>query len=205
MNVLDVKKSTAPMTDGTLDAMLSSRREVYRGFAAIEDQRGGLPIEISLTTSRGQEVARSLIMRSIEELTEALDAKARVHMLEELIDAINYLWTLLIVDPNSMPGVPLESCLWHLLYGQVRWGSDYLSELAIGRYCMLAAPLLSRFRNRPWQNSPQSLYFDGKAELENFVITGSVLIMSLFKSWDEFYSLWIAKDEVLRFRLRSNY
>lgn len=205
MNVLDVKVESRPMTASTLVEMLSSRREVWRGFAALEEDRGGLPQMVHLSTSRGQEVARSLIMRAIEEVTEAMDSEQREHMLEELIDAMNYLWSLLIIDAPRGNAVPPDSCLLHLLAGRIHWGSGLVSELFLGQFAFLSRHLLAKFRNRPWQNAPQSLYFDGWQELEWFVVTASAHLMSCFKSWDEFCTLWWAKDEVLRFRLRSKY
>lgn len=205
MNVLDVRSTRVPeMIEGTFDEMLALRHTTHLGFAAVEEVRGGLPSTVSLSTSRGQEVVRTLLMRGFEEMTEALEAISRAHLTEELIDAVNYFWNLLVIDGCRWAQLQ-KSPLPRLARGATAWGCEILCELLIGQLMTAAAPLLAKLRNRSWQHAPQSLYFDGWKELDDFVLLATRRIMGCFNGWEEFAQTWYAKNEVLSFRLRTRY
>lgn len=207
MNVLDVLAAVEPrkLNRETVTAMLLMRKRTYTGFASLESEKGFLRPEANLATSRGQEMLRLLLMRFFEELTEAHESEDQVHVREELIDALNYLWTLAVLDP--LCPVDWERVLVQELTGPEHiWGHEYPpAEYEIGKLMLYATHLLSTLRNRPWQNAPQSLYFDGWEPLRDFVLVATRYTLEYFDSWEDAFTYFVAKNEVLEFRIRTKY
>jgi hypothetical protein len=205
-----------PCTYATWADMLGRRLETFRGFATIEADKGFLRPTVSFHTSRGQEMVRILGFRVIEELTESLEAyDSRIHQLEELIDAFNYLISIPLLDPEVItienlasrlflslepdePGLTIDDC-----FGIMEWfRSDEGYAWIVSK---LAGKLGDSLRNRAWMEQTQDLYFSNSNLLLEIVASVARQIMRCFESWDEFYTYFIAKDEVLKFRLRSHY
>lgn len=203
MNINDFLPQWTGMehTYPNLERMFQWRRETYQGFAELESTRGFLKPQVSLATSYGQEMLRSLLMRFFEELTEALEATDPDHILEELIDAVNYLWSMLILDPDNPPSPKFIAAI----YSDPWVYHEPLTEFELGRMLQVAGTFLAKLRNRSWQNHSQSLYFDGGQALEDFVTYATLEIMGQFTCWDQFASFFWAKDQVLKFRLQSKY
>lgn len=209
MNVTEFLSSTkvAPLSLDTVQDMFRCRQATYRGFAKLEAEKGFLKPTCSLATAMGQEMARILFMRFLEELTESSVSLDRTHRLEELIDALNYLWSIAIID-SAFPLSLLTHDLaeeWSRQFRSHTETTAYISDANLGYFLRQLGGSLETFRNRAWQHSPQSLYFDGYSKLQDTLLTITCDLTGHFGSWEEFYQLFIAKDKVLQFRLRSNY
>lgn len=188
--------------------MLDIRAHTYRGFAEIEEGKGILRPRMSLASSIGQEAFRILFARGLEELWEAKYSQESAHRLEELIDSLNFVWSLLIIDPEHPPITDLSRDLYHAWQrGRDRISNGQIPDIEDSILCVFDAAgfVLEKLRNRAWQNNTQSLYFDGWHELRRFVSIHFEEISTWFSSWDEFVRYFLAKDNVLQFRLRTNY
>lgn len=207
MNVLDVMPTETMIPPRpTLEAaagMLDLRRATYRGFAEVEAEKGLLTPTAWLASSTGQDMARLLILRGFEELTEAVESDSRDHYLEELIDALNYFWSILILDSSYPMNVAHEVLSTSLTVASYQ--AMPLNAWDLGSLLLQVGPLLATFRNRAWQNHAQSMYFDGWIQLHTFIGAVTRQIAISFASWEELARFYWAKDKVLQFRLRTNY
>lgn len=175
------------------------RRETFMGFCKLEQQKGFLAAPTSLATPRGQEMARILMFRTIEEYTEALESVERAHVLEELIDSLNYLWSINVLDPQFSYVPFIED--WDFHYNL----QNVPTEKNLGRLARVLSQATDKFRNRAWMNNAQDVYFNGQNELASAIELSTTLICENFQSWKEFWSYYVAKNNVLQFRLRTNY
>lgn len=180
--------------------LLDLREKTFAGFM----EREAVLEYGSLSSKVTQDHVRILMARCLEEYVEALDAETEPHVLEELIDSLNYLWSIALVDnrfyewfrANTLHPLSILSAIH---YGQpVR--SDHLALVALS-----LLRVTDLFRNRSWMNNAQDTHFAGYDALYTALIAGTQLIVSQFTDWNEFYRYFVAKDAVLQFRLRSNY
>lgn len=228
MNVNDFITERLPgeLEDPTPEAweiLLDYRQDTFLGFLRVEEANGGIQSNVSLSTKQGQESVRMLFARTLEEYFEARSSGTKQHFLEELIDALNYGMSILFLEsrPTEMKKVA-EALSTEFLKAQDSWDghcvawfadSDQVSLEVICKWeenlLGLAEEsdlMLSSLRNRAWQESVQSPYFDGWPQLVAWVAVLALLIFELFDfDWDSFVQLFVAKDKVLQFRLRSAY
>lgn len=193
------------LTTGVVFQLLAMRQQSYTGFARLEEEQGFLSPQTSLATRKGQEMVRILLLRGIEEFLEAIHSDCREHRLEELIDAINYWWSLAIIDSTvdrTPLAIQLQRGLTEDRHTQPE-GWELMNDLQ--NLLISMHPLFEKLRNRAWQNTAQSTYFDGVPELASFLRFTAAVVVSYFEDWREFYRYYVAKDRVLRFRLRSKY
>lgn len=206
MNVLDVldvaRNEVPPLTRAGVTALLSMRRASFAGFAAIEQRnRGIITPNLALSSAQGQEAARVLLLRVLEEMMKSHGSSDPHHTKEELIDALNYLWSL-----SCFADVPPTRAISAISAGleDAGWGNP-ASTRDLNILLGYMDPFLQKLRNRTWQRSPQSLYFDGIFELERLLDYGTSFIAMGFPNYDVFATYFIAKDHVLQFRLRTGY
>lgn len=192
-------------------AILACRASTYRGFAKVEEIHGLVNLDIRLDTAPGQDVLRTMTMRGLEEMLESAGSFDPDHRLEELIDALNFFLNLAVMDKTIDLGRLVQD-LSSQFYG---FGIvDPLSEPLVWtteiNYALIdaltdMAPMLARLRNRSWQNSPQSTFFDGWPETCNFLSSVCYRLLNFFPSWESFVRYFMAKDRVLQFRIKSQY
>jgi hypothetical protein len=214
MNVIDVldPESHYPILSTTTWVDMFRRRELtFLGFCKTEDRKGLIIPGTPISSSRGQEMARILLFRCIEELVESHDAKEREHRLEELIDAINYFMSFLqfaLPDKvETFSQTAFEMC--QMVHRQITSNRiavpAIFSATAVGNATIWVANLGDILRNRAWMENTQHLYFEGeKAMIESWVRLLNV-VFPLFGTWGEFWRYWDAKDQVLQFRLNTGY
>lgn len=201
MNILDYwPKEDPPLLDNLAWEVLLARRQLtFLGFVDLERESGFLDAPVSLSTAKGQEMARILMFRTLEEFVEAIQAKDAAHRLEELIDSLNYLWSLMCLDPDvSLTEFPARG-IDPIFRGQA------ISASALHLMTYHLASATEFFRNRAWMHNAQDVYFNGADQLRESVLMCTDIILSHFESWEQFWRYFIAKDEVLQFRLRSHY
>lgn len=195
----------------TLKNLFQLRYETFSGFSKIEQEKGFIQCGSSLSFPKGQEMARILLLRSMEELSEAADSTYPQHFYEELVDALNYAWSIPLLNKKEIPPT-----FYHLVMASsnsVKREQEAVGRLImtaspetfIGRYMMTAAPLLEKLRNRAWMNNSQSMYFEGWPELTVLTGAATYYVTSQFESWKQFVQYFVAKNNVLQFRLSTNY
>jgi len=212
---------TSPqITQEYVTSLLRRREEVYHSFLMVEKSRGFLSPVMSLSHSTGQEGVRILIMRMLEELLEARHAHVTMHAWEELIDAVNYLWSIPIgfvqIDQSAasdfiiqglreaFPDPPPRKAEIEEVLRIARDQPQSL-HLSLEHVGDVLHEFLETLRNRAWQNSPQSLYFDGLPQVFKMLCELSRHLAQQFPSSGVFFCLFEAKELVLRFRISSQY
>lgn len=179
------------------DQLFRMRQTTFYGFCERERQQGFLNPPVSLALAHGQEMARILMFRTLEEFVEAMLATDPDHILEELIDALNYLWSLMCLDPN-------------VAWSEIEFQPVFLERhpvcvTELGELSLMLAATTELFRNRAWMEHAQDVYFGGGLQFKQAITACTHLILAHFNDWDEFWRYYVAKDRVLQFRLKSNY
>lgn len=190
-----------------VEALLRRRRDRFLSYCETEKHRGGLDPDLLLTSPQGQENIRILFARCIEEILEAINSEEVDHYKEELIDALNFGTSLLFLLPENRTDQAIShfsESLAHLPEN-VNHSESWWPE----RLLLIAAQsfngLLETLRNRPWQNRTQQPYFTGAKELESSVTNLWFALAGQFEDWTEFCTFYLAKDEVLSFRIKTKY
>ena len=191
------------------DTFLNMRIATYRGFTEIEKEKGFLQPTASLNSAAGQEMARILLFRVIEELGESYLSEDVAHIREEAVDAMNYLLAIYALDPVTLPVSVLSNILQEAAdvptppigHWAVSLTKEKIGDLAI----MMGGQLGDTFRNRSWMNNAQDTYFSGQRVLLSVIYEVTRACVCTCTNFDEFARMYIAKDRVLQFRLRSNY
>jgi len=209
MNITDLWPTETPpvFSMDAVNDLLNRRRSTAYGFAEREVEKGFIKFPTSLSTPQGQEMARILMFRAIEEYVEANDASSKEHTLEELIDSVNYLWSLFFLDENVLPRpvVLTSMSTWPWMCGAATWYESVPSPGDVGRFSMALGMATDHFRNRAWMENAQDLYFNGGEPLLDAIRAATRLILMYFPDWSTFWQYFVAKDNVLQFRLRTRY
>lgn len=185
--------------------LLDLRVKTYRGFAELEKTKGFLQPEASLNTAMGQEMARILLFRTLEEIGESYLSDDPDHIKEEAVDAVNYLLALHALDPKTLDRERLVTALGYSLPGDSNWNLA-MSREVIGEITVrVGGRLGDLFRNRAWMEHAQDTHFVGLSELMMTIRFVMSHLIGTCVDFDEFCRFYVAKDQVLQFRLRSKY
>ncbi len=193
-------------TPATWKFLLELRRSTYAGFAGLEKTKGFLQPKASINSASGQEMVRILMFRTLEEISESYLAEDLDHIREEAVDAMNYLLAVHAIDPVNVPEDQLIETLMKAAdrpdnYWNVKPWRERIGEITI----LVAGELGDVLRNRSWMNNAQDTYFSGQTVLHRVFYEVAEMLMITCVDFDQFVRYFIAKDEVLKFRLRSNY
>ena len=205
MNILDLwpTEDVPPQSAEAWSDLFERRRSTFFGFCALERERGFLDPPVSLALPKGQDAARLIMFRAIEEFVESGTASSREHLLEELIDSINYIMSLGLLDPDVTIIPDLVEAFATFAGWGIRVNQVQNADLANFTYSLAA--ITDKFRNRAWMANAQDVYFAGTGELRDAMVDCMVIILVGFDSWGSFWRYFVAKDNVLQFRLRTNY
>lgn len=207
MNIFDVKVDLPDESSREFwTRFMELRKTRFYAFCQVEILNEGLlQPNISLSTAKGQEAFRILAFRVIEELAEAVQAQSQPHQLEEMADAINYVLSIPYLDLSIISDTSiLESCVF--LSTQKNFISSPLDFYDLGSVSyQLGVETGDYLRNRAWTKNAQDLYFVGARKLLECLQTILSVLFVPFKDFDELRWYLIAKDEVLKFRIRTNY
>lgn len=209
--------------------LLSRRLSSFQGFFATEMKNNpSIQQRITFNTAAGQDYARGLLFRVIEEVGEALEANSRDHRYEELIDAVNYLFAVVLMDhkmytPEELTRILRNTTLYGpapvpaSLYPEGGFPVELHSTPLIGWTPQLTTAILGEvayfcstyignsLRIRSWTAAPQDIYFAGRPMLTVTLTQVLSRILQFFPDFTTFYRYYVAKDDVLKFRLRSKY
>lgn len=207
MNIHDVKvdlPEESPREFWT--RFMQYRKTRFTAFCQVEILREGLlQPNISLSSARGQEAFRILAFRIIEELAEAVQARSVAHQLEEMADAINYALSIPFLDLSVISSTStIESCIYLSTKKNFIGSPIDFYDLGSVSY-KLGVETGDYLRNRAWTKNAQDLYFVGAKKLAECLQTILSVMFLPFKDFDQLRWYLLAKDEVLAFRLRTNY
>ena len=201
----EIESLLAQPTEAVWAHLFDLRQKTWNGFSAIEAEKGVVRPKVSISTSYGQEVLRIIMFRVLEEASEALLAEDSTHVQEELVDAMNYLMSLFLIDQEHGPGRGVLLSSFAEMTESISWGQEFnLSDLG---FCtrLLGGVLSDRLRNRAWMNHAQDFYFSGWDVFHESLLTVAHILLAHFESFEAFLRVYIAKDGVLQFRLKSKY
>lgn len=190
----------APSTS-VLEKILITRQTTCLGFWEVEKSNGAHESGLILTTKPGQETARLFLMRGLEEIAESFDSHDELHRQEELIDAFNFFFNITAFD-EFHPDARQALALGMSMASEVPHKSQPIDFNVLMAHLH---PFLEKLRNRVWQQSVQSTYWDGLGVTQVMLLHIYRSILASIGGWNVFYPLFYAKDDVLQFRLRSNY
>ncbi|TDA26214.1 MAG: hypothetical protein DSO01_05970 [Archaeoglobi archaeon] len=190
----------------TISDLIRLRKERFLQFLAIEEENGQIKPSLDLRTRRGQMLFRDILSRITEEILEAYHSNSMDHRKEELIDATNYLLSLYVFTPIPEEPEKLDLQTLFALRKKVWEDKAQLESLELRIFELLSREiysLLEQLRLRPWQQTIQEI--PTEIVITDLVSTTLQLALGCFESVEEFLTYFDLKDQVLLFRLRSNY
>lgn len=189
------------------------RVESHAGFIKIETRRGDY-VPHGLDTPQGQNWLRLQMFKVLEELQESRMSTDPDHAKEELIDAFNYLLSLLLIDRSATPISRevleiFQRTADHIFFNEGLAQPPFFQKFSDAAMLLststFTGELSDSLRSRSWMENDQDSFFRGGVLLLNAVIVVAFEIMQCFKSFDEFIRFYNAKDNVLKFRLETKY
>lgn len=218
MNINDFQSPQLPLDWPTaLHDIFERQKQLIEKYRVIE-QLPAAPI--SLHHANGQRIIKDFAWRTVEELTESMEAWRKhgtdaaagtTHALEELADSVHFFVELLIYA-----GISVEQCLEKLptfllpsnrykrVTGHGEWDFDYPVIYWSPVYELGLA--MNFLRNKAWKKS-QVPTDEGRCRaglLQAFVSLMNVWAY-LGYSWEDLYSYYFRKSQVNQFRQASNY
>lgn len=214
MNILECwpteKELTFPSDQALWENLIDRRIKTTMAFFELEKHKGLIIPGTHIHTSKGQEMVRLLMFRVLEESAESVLSTSVEHLREEAIDAFNYLLSIMILDQQTFPKSRLIEVMINLVKmvnesESSPWGEP-LTPSDLGQFTLLfGGHLADTLRNRSWMNNAQDPYFSGvNALLETLIKVGGRLL-TVFPVFGMFVEYYVAKDNVLQFRIKSNY
>lgn len=202
-----------------LQAIFNRQKSLMGKYHDIELRSGLLQTEdcpVNLDDKRGQARIKDFSWRVMEELGEALDARASSdHYQEELIDGLHFLTELTVLagkdyDTILPEGIPTyhEDHLEDLVENAKRniqgygcdldsWVTQFIEQLAMMCNCL---------KNKPWKQSmmktDQEAFYNRLTNVWVYYIT--ILVVSGMNAQD-IANIYLKKSQVNQFRQRSNY
>ena len=156
-----------------------------------------------INTLEDQELFKKLCWQIVEELTEAMEAKDKNeedHVLEELIDAFNFMLEL-----YQLYGIH-PSFAWCPTYGFTKDVADENFEENILELIKTIGLAANCLKNREWRQSQYMVdlvVFEER--LWNIWTMFSVLFGSIGVAEEKVRELWSLKHQVNLFRIKSKY
>lgn len=210
MNIRDLWPQGTPLPNDpyTWQGLLKRREQTAICFLTIQQEKSLLRYPMRFDQPDGQDALRLLFFHTLEEIAESIDAEKEEHVLEELIDAVFFLLEIPLLD--EWKSIPLK-VLADKLHTEASFTGLFLGPHRIGMLPELGGMayrfgiFCDRLRNRSWMHHAQDVYFDGAEDLLRVITDGMSVLLSRFSSWESFWQYYIAKDEVLKFRIKSQY
>lgn len=197
-----------------LEFIFSRQRELIEKYEKIEAASGLLQtsdVPVNLDDRKGQARIKDFSWRVTEEIAEAMDAFYKddlVHYKEELIDALHFLVELTILA-DVTPEEIAEDChaLGDKLY-RVCNKVDTYPYTNVGLVCKVIENLgmmCNCLKNKPWK---QSMMLTDREEFHSKLLNTWYYFMGMLyrvMGDEEIFQTYFKKNEVNKFRQRSNY
>ena len=216
MNINDFKAPSEYPQNGYLEAIFERQAELMVKYHPIEERNGLLQTPdcpVNIHDSKGQARLKDFAWRITEEITEATEARDVLdhyeHYLEEMIDALHFMVEQQILaglSPESYRPEGLKTDILVYLMGD---GNLYVSGLKpLTEYHIIEKVGLAMncLKNKPWKQSQMMTdedKFYGYMK-ESLLMLLAVLVRAGLTA-TEVYGLYFCKNEVNKFRQRSNY
>lgn len=216
MNIKDFTAPTDYPQGGYLEAIFERQAALMVKYHPIEERNGLLQTPdcpVNIHDSKGQARLKDFAWRITEEITEATEARDVLdhfeHYLEEMIDALHFLVEQQILaglSPKSYRPEGLKTDLLDYLMG---YGNLYvISFIPVTEYHIIERVGLAMncLKNKPWKQSQMMTdedKFYGYMK-ESLLMLLAVLVRAGLTA-KEVYGLYFRKNEVNKFRQRSNY
>jgi len=189
-----------------LGKLLQRRFKVSQGFYALERAQGHFPAVVDLAMPDTQDYVRLLAFRFLEEVSESFDSTDEAHRLEELIDAMNYLLNIAQIDAKYVSEAEVINIMDDVI-SRNYWGHELMQAVHTYKEVMIGitGKLADTLRNRSWMVQAQDLQWAGKEVFLKVFRLAFAAVISEFPNWESFWKYFVAKDDVLNFRLESRY
>lgn len=224
MNITDIEN---PVVEGDrLELIFKKQAELISKYHGIEKKNGLLQTEempVNLNDRKGQARIKDFAWRVMEEVGEAMDAiimdKDFTHYCEELIDGLHFLTELTInagygpgdIIPEKTPTEGMKDKL-EVICSMVSLKHENGADSVTRTRTLLCTELVRNLgmtcnclKNKPWK---QSMMLTDEAQfLFNLRMTWWVYMYWLYTEMgcDGIYTVYFKKNEVNKFRQRSNY
>lgn len=216
MNINDFTAPTDYPQGGYLEAIFERQAALMVKYHPIEERNGLLQTPdcpVNIHDSKGQARLKDFAWRITEEITEATEARDVLdhyeHYLEEMIDALHFL-----VEQQILAGITAESyrpdgLKTDLLDYLMSYGNLYVMSMKpVTEYHIIEKVGLAMncLKNKPWKQSQMMTdedKFYGYMK-ESLLMLLAVLVRAGLTA-KEVYGLYFCKNEVNKFRQRSNY
>lgn len=216
MNINDFTAPTDYPQGGYLEAIFERQAALMVKYHPIEERNGLLQTHdcpVNIHDSKGQARLKDFAWRITEEITEATEARDVLdhyeHYLEEMIDALHFMVEQQIlagISPKSYrpDGLKTDLLVYLMDIGNLYvMGMKPVTEYHIIEKVGLAMNCL---KNKPWKQSQMMTdedKFYGYMK-ESLLMLLAVLVRAGLTA-KEVYGLYFCKNEVNKFRQRSNY
>lgn len=198
-----------------LEAIFNRQKELMGKYHDIEKRSGLLQTEdcpVNLDDKRGQARIKDFAWRVMEEVGEALDARAQndeEHFCEELIDGLHFLTELTILagfGPNDII-FEKQSVVDKLDYlcGNVIPVADENISDAISALVMDLGMMCNCLKNKPWKQTNMITDKNNFHKQLNLVWFDYICILTSRMYADEIALVYLKKSQVNKFRQRSGY
>ena len=224
MNITDIEN---PVVEGDrLELIFQKQRELILKYHDIEKKNGLLQTEempVNLNDRKGQARIKDFAWRVMEEVGEAMDAilidKDYTHYCEELIDALHFLTELTInagftpddLIPENTPTEGFKDkldviCHMVSIDGMEEEGSiSSVRNLLCTELVRNLGMTCNCLKNKPWKQS--MMLTDETQFLSHLRLTWWLYMywLAYEMGCDGIYTVYFKKNEVNKFRQRSNY
>lgn len=208
MNIEDVKSEDG-YPENLLEAIFTKQKELMKHYHPIEERNGLMrtnEIPVNPHCKYGQAQLKDFAWRFTEEIGEATEALEihpgnRNHFYEEMIDALHFLVELCVLS-DVTPGEIAEDLdsVEIIVFKPREVGSQVympIEELAKAMNCL---------KNKPWKQT--HILTDTNKYQGHVVRTFELFINVLFEMGlgpENIYDIYFKKNEVNKFRQRSQY
>lgn len=216
MNITDFTSPNEYPQGGYLAAIFERQASLMEKYHAIEERNGLLQTgdcPVNIHDAKGQARLKDFAWRITEEITEATEARDVLdhfeHYLEEMIDALHFLVEQQILAGITAGSYCPEGLKTDLLDYLMFEGNNYVTSLTpITEYHIIERVGLAMncLKNKPWKQSQMMTdeeKFYGYMR-ESLLALLAVLVRAGLTAQDV-YDLYFRKNEVNKFRQRSNY
>ena len=198
-----------------LQAIFNKQRELMGKYHDIELRSGLLQTEdcpVNLNDKRGQARIKDFAWRVTEELGEAIDAideGDQEHFKEELVDGLHFLTELTILAGyDAADIVPCSNGMDKLDVINNRAKDNCVGmvlEEFVSNHVRLLGMTCNCLKNKPWKQS--MMITDEKNFYEHLKKTwwNYISMLCKYMTTSEIYLTYVKKNEVNKFRQRSNY
>lgn len=204
-DVNQFQKSEIVQGDCIMDTIFKSQAKLLEKYREIEM----IPRTIDFNNAEHQKILKALTFRGIEELAEAFEAiksNEVEHYIEELSDALHFFTELCIITEAFKDK-------WDEMYKLENWVSPapgiidtYRIEHKLWNATYYYAISCNKLKNKPWKKTQILTDVDEyKKSVRAAYLVFLLCLSDLNFSGEDILKMYVDKNSVNHFRIRSNY